>query len=51
MIFALKELYHTLSAAWKAADLHRRLEAWRYVVTHRKAARLADTAPTVDRRR
>jgi hypothetical protein len=34
MIFALKELYYTLHAALVAADLHRRLAAWRYVVTH-----------------
>lgn len=34
-MFALKELYHTLAAAWEAADLPHRLAAWRYVVTHR----------------
>jgi predicted HTH transcriptional regulator len=35
MRFALWELYHTLEAAWEAADLRRRLAAWWYVITHR----------------
>jgi predicted HTH transcriptional regulator len=34
MAFALWELYHTLKAAWEAADLRRRLASWWYVVTH-----------------
>jgi len=34
MEFALRELYYTLAAAWKAADLAGRLREWWYVVTH-----------------
>jgi hypothetical protein len=33
-MFALRELFQTLRDAWTAADLRRRLAAWRYVVTH-----------------
>lgn len=36
MWFALCELYHTLRAAWEAADVKRRLREWWYVVTHRE---------------
>jgi len=40
MWFAVKELFQTLQAAWRAAwraaDLSRRLECWWYVVTHRR---------------
>ncbi len=34
MLFAAVELLQTLYAAWNAADLWRRLQAWWYVVTH-----------------
>jgi hypothetical protein len=43
MLFALKELIWTLWAAFEAADLKRRLRAWRYVVTHREL--IEDRAP------
>jgi hypothetical protein len=40
MVFAIRELYQTLAdalrEAWAAADIGRRLQAWRYVVTHRQ---------------
>jgi hypothetical protein len=35
MYFALYELKATLAAAWRAADLRRRLGAWLYVIRHR----------------
>jgi hypothetical protein len=34
-MFAVRELFHTLKAAWAASDLRRRLAAWWWVVTHR----------------
>lgn len=43
MLFAAGELLQTLYAAWRAADLWRRLQAWWYVVTHQD---LIDTPPT-----
>lgn len=33
-MFALIELLHTLSDAWRTADLHTRLREWWWVVTH-----------------
>jgi hypothetical protein len=34
MFFAIREFLLTFHAAWKAADLPRRLASWWYVVTH-----------------
>jgi hypothetical protein len=42
MMFVLRELFLTFHAAWKAADLPRRLASWCYVVTHQH---LIDGAP------
>ena len=33
-MFALIELLHTLTDAWRAADLRTRLREWRWVITH-----------------
>lgn len=48
MLFAAVELLQTLYAAWNAADLWRRLQAWWYVVTHR---RLLDGESLADAKR
>lgn len=36
MLFVLYELKATLTAAWEAADLRRRLGAWWWCVTHQE---------------
>jgi len=46
-MFALTELLHTLTDAWRAADLIGRLREWWWVTTHQ---RLLDGPPLVEGR-